>query len=256
MRGFNIIWRAIRDTFDQILPYMLGSVLWWIAVFIPFVIFAGIGAALPTVLGEAALIVGIIIGAGPATALLAKWVDPRLIVERPSVRDLLPWFREYARTAWIVGAFVFAALGVLLLNLVFYARSGSVFTVLVPLWVFLIVIGVIVAFTALALVTLTDATPRQAFRRAGYVIASAPVQSLLLALWVLFTVVVGVTLVVPLVLLTPPLVMAATNRLVLNQLQIAIPDPNAPTDERVVERTTGDRNPNRSRRGGGFFNRG
>ena len=255
MRGFNILWRAIRDTFDQILSYMLGSIIWWVAVFVPFIVFAGIGSALPTVLGEAVLIFGIIVGASPATTLLARWTDPRLIIDRPTWRDLGPWFREYARTAWIVGAFVFTALGILLLNLAFYAQSGSVFTVLVPLWLFLIIIGVIVAFTALALVALTDATPRQAFRRAGYVIASAPIQSLLLAAWILFTVLVGVALVVPLVLLTPPLIMAATNRLILNQLQIAIPDPNAPTDERVVERKTGDKNPDRSR-GGGFFRRG
>lgn len=256
MRGFSIIWRAIRDTFDQILTYMLGSILWWVAVFVPFIVFAGLGSALPTVVGEAVLILGIIIGASPATTLLSRWVDPRLVVDRPSWRDLGPWFRQYARTSWIVGAFVFTALGILLLNLAFYAQSGSVFTILVPLWLFLIVIGVIVAFTALALVSLTDATPRQAFRRAGYVIASAPIQSLLLAGWILVTILLGVALIVPLILLTPPLIMAATNRLILNQLQIAIPDPNAPTDERVVERTTGDGNPDKGRRGGGFFNRG
>ncbi len=255
MRGFSNLWRAIRDTFDQILPFMLGSILWWIAVFIPFIVFVALGAALPTLLGYALVIVGLIIGAGPATTLLAKWVDPRLIVDRPSWRDLGDWAREYAVRGWIVAAFAFTALGVLLLNLVFYAQSGSLFTVLVPLWLFLIVIGAIVAFISLAIVSLTDATPRQAFRRSGYVIASAPGQSLILALWILVTVLVGAALVVPLVLLTPPLILAATNRLVLNQLQIPIPDPNAPTDEREVERTTGNRNPQKSR-GGGFFNRG
>ncbi len=255
MRGFNILWRAIRDTFDQILAFMLGSLIWWVVVFVPFVVFAGIGGALPSLVGEAVLILGIVIGAGPGIALLAKWTDPRLVIDRPSWRDLGPWARQYAVPAWIVAAFVFTALGVLLLNLAFYAQSGSLFTVLVPLWGFLIVIGVIVALTSLSILTLTDATPRQAFRRAGYVIASAPIQSLLLAAWVVVTTLIGLALIVPLVLLTPPLIMAATNRLVLNQLDIAIPDPNAPTDERVVERTTGDRNPDKSRRGGGLFNR-
>jgi len=254
VRGFSNLWRAIRDTFDQILPFMLGSILWWIASFIPFFAFAALGSALPTILGEAVLILGLIIGAGPATTLLAKWVDPRLVIDRPSWRDLGAWFREYAVRAWIVAAIVFTALGILVLNLAFYAQSGTLFSILVPLWLFLIVIGVILAFTALSIVSLTDATPRQAFRRAGFVIASAPLQSLLLAAWIVVTTLIGLALIVPLILLTPPLILAATNRLVLNQLQIHIPDPNAPTDEREVERTTGDRNPQKSR-GGGFFNR-
>ena len=86
-------------------------------------------------------------------------------------------------------------------------------------------------------------------------IASAPFQSMLLVLWVAATVLLGLVLVVPLILVTPPLILAATNRLVLTQLQIPIPDPNAPTDERVTERTTGGRDAGRAR-GGGFFSRG
>lgn len=256
MRGFNVVWRAIRDTFDQVLAYMLGSILWWIYAFVAFLIFGGIGTLLPTPVGEAVLVVGLIVGAGPATTLLAKWTDPRLVIDRPSIRDLPGWWQRYVRPSMVVSAFVFTALGILLLNLFYYGQSGGPFSLLVPLWVFLVVLCVIVTFISLALVSLTDATPRQAFRRAGFVIASAPFQSLLLAAWALVAVGVGLALIVPLVLLTPPLILAATNRLVLNQLQITIIDPNSPTDERVVERKTSDRNPQRRRGGGGFFNRG
>jgi hypothetical protein len=255
VRGFNIIWRAIRDTFDHVLSYMLGSLVWWLVAAVPFFLVLSVAVFLPPVLAEAVALLGAALGAGPATALLAKWVDPRLVVERPVLADLVPWARQYARPAWAVSALVFLATGVLALNLRFYSVSASAFSLLVPLWVFLLVLSVVVTFVTLSLVSLTDATPRQAFRRAGYVIASAPFQSLLLFAWVVVTIVGGASLVVPLVLVTPPLILAATNRLVLNQLQIAIPDPNAPTDERVVERKTGaDKRADGKRRG--LFSRG
>jgi hypothetical protein len=256
VRGFKILWRAIRDTFDQILSYMLGSLLWWVVVAIPVFAFLFVAVLLPPFVGDAFLIIGAALGFGPATALLAKWTDPRLIIDRPALSDLWPWAREYARRAWIVAGIVLFVAAILTLNLTFFSASQSAFSLLVPLWAFLLILSVIVLFTTLAIVALLDVGPRRAFRLTGYVIASAPFQSLLLVLWIIFTIVLGLVLVVPLVLLTPPLIMAATNRLVLQQLEIEIIDPNAPTDERVVERKTGsDRRAGKPAQRGGLFRR-
>ncbi len=256
MRGFRLLWRAIRDTFDQILSYMLGSLLWWVVVSIPVFIFLFVALQFPPFISDAILIIGVALGFGPATALLAKWTDPRLIIDRPSIRDLGPWARQYVRQSWIVAGIVILIMGILTLNLGVYSNVPNAFSLLVPLWIFLLVIAVIVLFTTLSIIALLDVGPRRAFRLSGYVIASAPFQSLLLFLWVVVTVLAGLFLVVPLVLLTPPLILAATNRLVLQQLEIEVIDPNAPTDERVVERKTGaDKRAGKPGQRGGLFRR-
>ena len=250
MRGFRIIWRAIRDTFEHILPFMLASIVWWLLIIVPLFVGLVMASVLPPVIGDLAILIAIAVGFGPATTVLAKWVDPRLTIRRPEPRDAMGWLRRYAVHSWIVAAWLTAVLGILGLNLIFYAAGSNAFALLTPLWGILLIITTMVTFISLAMVSLTDATPREAFRRTGFVIASAPFQSLLLFLFIVLISVIGTVSVVGVVLIVPPLIMAAVDRLVLNQLRIEIPDPNAPTEERLVERKTGDREGQRQGRRG------
>ena len=250
MRGFRIIWRAIRDTFDHILPFMLASIVWWLLIVVPLFIGLVVASPLPSIVGDLVVLIATALGFGPATTVLARWVDPRLTIRRPELRDAGGWLRAYVVHAWIVAAWLAVVMGILILNLVFYGAGSNAFTLLTPLWGILLIITTMVTFISLAMVSLTDATPRQAFRRTGFVIASAPFQSLLLFLFIVLASVIGTFLVIVVVLIVPPLIMAAIDRLILNQLRIEIPDPNAPTEERLTERTTGDREGQRQARRG------
>lgn len=210
MGPFRLLWRGIADVFEHLLPFMLASILWWLGMLL-------------------------IVTGPPATIGLFAMTDPRRAIDRPEPADLLTQMRRDALRAWKLFLFIIPIIALLIWDLGFYGGSRGGFAVLAPLWLTLLIIAVAISLAAVSALALTDAPVATAFRRGAYVILSSPFRSLLVLLASVFYAVVGAILVVPLVLIVPPLIAATVNRLVLNQLQIPVIDPLAPTEERLRE---------------------
>jgi uncharacterized membrane protein YesL len=210
MRTLRLIGRGLSDTLENLLPFVLLTLAWWVCFFL-------------------------VIPAPAATVTLAAMADPRRAVDRPDWREA---FRAVRRSLWRGWGVVLPPLPfvtVLLANLSFYGGRTDRWDVLVSLWTLLLVFALAVALYAFAVAGLTDATAWSATKRAGLLVVRRPGQALVVAVMVLFVIAAGAVLVVPLVMFVPALTAAVVNRVVLDGLGLPVLDPLAPTDERLVE---------------------
>lgn len=210
MRTLRLIGRGLSDTLEHLLPFTLLTLAWWLAVLT-------------------------VVAAPGATVALFAMTDPRLAVSRPEWREAVAATRANLRRGWALALFAAVPLALLLSNLVAYGGADSRWQILVPLWIYLLVFGVVAVLYAVAVVALTGSGSRAAARAALSLLALAPLRAAVVALVVGVIVLVGAALVVPLVMFVPALVAALVNRVVLAGLGIVVADPLAPTDERAAE---------------------
>lgn len=251
MRGLRLVGRGLRDTFDQLLPFIFGSVAWWTVVVVVQLPFYFLGSMVGGLLGYLVVILGSAVGFGPATYALMRWADPRRVIDPPEWRDPFRWVKDGWRPAFILGLIVVALIAILYLNIFFYGASNSPFAILAPLWMFLIILTFIVGLCTFAALALTEpGSLSSAFRRGAFAVARAPLQALFLVVVFVVLGIISAFTVVPAVLLYPAFLCTTVGRFVLNQLEIEIVDPFAPTDERLFEKQTGkDPEPKRGRLG-------
>lgn len=210
MGPFRLLWRGIADVFEHLLPYMLASILWWLSILL-------------------------VVTFPPATIGLFAMTDPRRSIDRPEPGEILAQMRRDAVASWKLFLIILPILALLIWDLGFYGGNQGGFAVLAPLWLTLLIIALAISLASISALALTESGVGSALRRGAYVILSSPFRSLLVLIAVVLYVVIGTVLVVPLVLIVPPLIAATVNRLVLSQLQIAVVDPMAPTEERLLE---------------------
>lgn len=210
MGGLRLIGRGIADVFEHLLPFMLASLLWWLGVLL-------------------------IVTAPPATTALFAVTDPRRAIDRPEPRDVLAQFRRQAWSSWKLFLVAGPIIAVLVWDLGFYGGGAGGLAILAPLWLVLLIGACAITIASISALALTESSVSTSFRRGTYVVLSAPFRSVLLLLVSVIYTLIGMVLVVPLVLIVPPLIAATFNRLVLTQLGIAVTDPTAPTEERLLE---------------------
>lgn len=210
MRTLRLIGRGASDTFEHLLPFALLSLAWWVCV-------------------------ALLVPAPGATVALAALTDPRRSVDRPEWREAALILRRNLGRGWGVALLTLPFVAVLGANLATYAGGASRWALFVPLWSILLVVAVAVALTAFAVAGLRDGTAAGAARLALFVVLRRPLRAVAVAVAVALLATLGALLVVPLVMLVPALAAAIVNRLVLDALEIPVPDPLAPTPEREVE---------------------
>ena len=210
MRTLPLIGRGLTDTLEQLLPFTLLTLAWWVCLFL-------------------------VIPAPAATVTLAAMADPRRAVDRPDWREALGVARRNLWRGWGVILPPLPFVAALLANLSFYGGRTDRWEVLVPLWTLLLLFALAVALFAFAVAGLTDTTAWLATKRAGLLVVRRPGQALVVTVVVLFVIAVGAALVVPLVMFVPALTAAVVNRVVLDGLGLPVLDPLAPTDEQLVE---------------------
>jgi uncharacterized membrane protein YesL len=210
MRTLRLIGRGLTDTLENLLPFALLTLAWWVCLFL-------------------------VIPAPAATVTLAAMADPRRAVDRPDWREALRSVRRYLWRGWGVVLLPLPFVAVLLANLSFYGGRTDHWDVLIPLWTVLLLFALAVALYAFAVAGLTDATAWSATKLAGLLVARRPGQALVVAVVVLFVIAAGAALVVPLVMFVPALTAAVVNRVVLDGLGLTVLDPLTPTAERLVE---------------------
>ncbi len=217
MTPIKIVARGLSDTLESLLPYTLASLLWW-----------------PCLLS--------ILPAPGATLALFRFTDPRFIAasyERPGLRDSIAYGIRSSGRAWKLALLLSVVGGILVYNLRFYGSHGGRWAVLGPLWLVLLGVWSLIGLSACACAALFDLPALPAFRQAAMATLAFLPRGALVGFLLLIILAVSGFLVVPLVMFMPAAVTAIINRLLLANLQIPIPDPLAPTEERRVEEAQG-----------------
>jgi hypothetical protein len=208
--GVRLIGRGLSDTLEHLLTFTLYSLAWWVGVLL-------------------------VVTAPAATMALFAMTDPRLVIAQPELRDAFRTARAGFRRGWAVALLTIPVPLVLANNLVFYGGRDSLFGWLAPFWLFLFVLALAAALSTFAVAALTDARPLAALRTGALLTAVHPLRAGIVVVLLWFLLAIGGVLVVPLVMFLPATVAATVNRFVLTGLQIDIPDPLKPTDERLQE---------------------
>lgn len=210
MTSLRMLWRGMADVLDHLLPYTIYSILWWICV-------------LTIVLGP------------PATVALGVMTDPRRLDSQPDVREAIAAGKAAFKRAWGMALITVPVMFVLGNNIRYYASSGSLFAILIPLWVLLTILGMGIAVSGFTILALGDASVFTALKQAALLSAIKPFRVLLFVvlLWVIG--IISGALVVPLIMFFPALVASVFDRHVLDGFGMEVPDPTAPTDERQAE---------------------
>ncbi len=217
---FKLVWRGIRDLFEQFLSLVWFSLLWWLCVVL-------------------------VVPGPPATVALYAMADPRRQVSTPEFRDAVDVFTSSFRRSWGVFLFTVPLMAILIWNLYFFGGTNQILAAMSPLWLIMLVLIWVLMLYAYAVAGTMESGTRNAFRGAMFVLVSRPFVSITLSVFSIALIVVMTLTVVPMLLFGPALIASIVNRVVLYVLGVEIIDPSAPTTERAYERERGI-NPDRS----------
>jgi hypothetical protein len=229
------MWRGIRDVYDQFVYFMLLS-FGWVLCALPALVGYTLMAITPLFLPVAIFTAFLI---PPATVTLFALTDPRRIVDRPDVREILHIFGDNVKRGWMIAAVTVPFLIVLVWNASFFGGTDTVMAAFVPLWLVMFVFLLILTLYMFSLGGLMESGVRNAFRGGMFVLVSRPFASMVLSLVLVVIIVVFSFAILPMVTVGPPLIAAIINRVVLTELKVPVIDPNAPTSEREWERERG-----------------
>jgi uncharacterized membrane protein YesL len=212
MGGVRIVFKGLHDTFENLLSFVLTTIAWWLGVLL-------------------------IVTAPPATLALFARTDPRIGTERdrPTWGETLSYMRAHFVQAWGMAAITFPLIAVLVINIVTIRPGESDFSILAPVWLFLLLMAAFITMGAFAGVALLDFPAIDALKRSALLTAAYLPRVLIIAvlLWILIA--VCAVIIVPLFMFVPATVAATMNRFVLDALKIEVIDPLSPTDERRRE---------------------
>jgi hypothetical protein len=212
MRGVRLVLRGLHDTFENLAYCAIVSLFWWVCQ--------------------------LLIVTGPAaTIALFVHADPRhgTVTDRPSLEETLQLVRRNLWSGWRLILLALPVEALLVYNVGYYTRDNSVLSLATPLWVALLFLSPTIIRTAVAHSALDGRGAIDAYK-ASFRIVGGRLPTVLVILVLLAVILpIGAVLVIPLAMFLPSTVAAIFNRLVLTSLRLEIPDPLAPTVERVAE---------------------
>lgn len=235
MHFFKILWRGMRDLYDQFAYFMMLSFAWVLAA-LPIVVGYTLVAITPLLLPVAVFTAFLL---PPATVTLFALVDPRRVVDRPDLREKGHIFADSVKRSWAIAAVTFPLIAVLLWNASFFGGTDTYMAALVPLWLVMAIFVFILMLYMFSLAGLMESGVRNAFRGGMYVLVTRPFVSVLLSIFILAVGFLFTVTVLPMVTVGAPLFAAIVNRMVLTELKVPVVDPNQPTSEREWERERG-----------------
>lgn len=235
MSFFRLLWRGIRDVYEQFTWYVLLSIAFCVLA-APLIL--GYGYIRISVLFlPVALLSGIFVP--PALITLFHFTDPRLIINRPELKDVVSYFRRNFVRGWKIGGVTIPVLIALAWNIAYFAGSGEWLALLVPLWVVMWVFLLPLTAYMFSLAGTLDSNLQNAFRGGMFVLVKHPFRSIGLTFFLLITGWFMILAILPMVVIGPPLYASIINRMVFEPLEIEVIDPNKPTNERQWEREQG-----------------
>jgi uncharacterized membrane protein YesL len=213
MTGARLVLRGLADTYDHLVYFTLITLFWWLCV-------------------------GLILPGPAATIALFTHADPRIgtLTDRPSWAETLRLIRANLWRGWRLALITVPVLLLVLYNISFYGRGTSALGLLAPLWLFLLLIGLLITMSACSIsALLQEESAKTAAKLAVVLVGARLPRGLLLLLCTSIVVLLGSVLIVPAVMFIPATVAAIVNRFVLTGLRLDIPDPLSPTPERLAE---------------------
>lgn len=210
MRFLRLVGSGFKDTYNQFLALVLYSVVWWISIVL-------------------------IIPGPPATVALFAMADPRRSTQVPDWEEVRSIFFTSFKRAWFIALLFVPIELILIIDLAFFGGNQGL-GVLTPLWTLMIILVAIVGMFAFSVAGTMESGWKNAYRGAFYLLVTRPFRSFFLILFVFALEFVMLFMVVPFILLGPGLVASIINRFTLAGLKVDVPDPNAPTSEREMEK--------------------
>jgi hypothetical protein len=212
LRPLKIVWRGLSDSLENLLPFFLYSLAWWICV------------------------CSIVLAPGAAIAM-AKATDPRVRsgFDRPTFREFLSDAVKEMGRGWRLTAITFPVLGLLALNLWYYGSRENGLAIMAPAWFVLLLIAIAITLTSYSVTGLLDLGTIPALKAGAIVTGARLGYAIVVFLVLALILIVGTVLVLPMLMLLPATAAAIVGRLALNGLRIEVFDPNAPTPERLEE---------------------
>ena len=235
MRFVSLIWRGLRDVFEQLVFMASLSLGWWLCA-APLA--AGVLLFLLTPLAAPVTILTSFL-IPPATVTLFSMADPRRMVNKPDFHDAVEVFAGSVRRGWAIGAATVPFLIILFWNVSFFAGKASFLAAFVPLWLIMFIFLFILMLYMFSLAGTMESRLRNAFRGGMFVLITRPFTAAVLSVLIIVVGALFTVLVLPMLLIGPALMAAVINRFVLDALQVEVIDPNAPTSERMYEREQG-----------------
>jgi hypothetical protein len=204
--------RGLRDTLDNLLPFILASFAWWVALLL-------------------------IVTAPAGTIALFAFSDPRRLSDhlRPTRDELKALVRRELLRGWLLTLAFAVPVLILVANIRTYTGEAGSVRLLVPLWGLLLLLAVTAGGVAVSLRAVHGRSIGLAIRH-GLLIALGRAHLMLpvvLILWVI--VAIGGVMVVPALMFIPSLVAVTFNHLTYDALGITLADPLEPTPERLGE---------------------
>lgn len=230
----KLVWRGVRDLFDQFLSLTWFSLLWWVCVS-PFVLVLALSLSSPLWL----VLLVLTLPGPPATVALYAMADPRRQVSTPDFQDAVDVFRTAFGRSWGIFLFTVPLMAILIWNLYFFGGTSALLAAMSPLWMIMLVLIWMLMLYAYAVAGTMESGTRNAFRGAMYVLVSRPILSIALSVCSVLLIIVMTITVVPMLLFGPALIASIVNRVVLYVLGVEVIDPSAPTTERAHERERG-----------------
>ncbi len=125
-------------------------------------------------------------------------------------------------------------------NLLFYADDDSALSFLAPFWLVLLILGITATVVIFALAAVEDLSAREALvlgaRVTGLRLPAALVILFVTGLIPVLILTTTLYFLLPLILMIPGLVATAFSTFVLKAIGAQMPEPNAPTEERLHEK--------------------
>jgi uncharacterized membrane protein YesL len=210
--GWRIALKGLSDTLENLLPFTIASLSWWLGVIT-------------------------ILLAPAATRALFQTADPRIAssTDRPAVTSAFRHPFSGVGAAWRIALIVGMPVLILLSNLRFYAVEVNNWSLLIPLWLMVLVCLLLAGLVALSVVALLDMPARRSLRLAGAVCLGQPRRVASMLLVTVPVTLLGIALVIPILTLLPAMIAATINRLALSSLGIPTAEPLIPTQERARE---------------------
>jgi uncharacterized membrane protein YesL len=212
MQGARLVLRALSDTFEQLITYIIATLGWWLCLLL-------------------------IVPAPAGTLALFAHTDPRhgTLTDRMSFEETVRFVLENLWRGWRLVLITMPLTLLLLHNLIFYWGTGSVFSAFAPVWIVLLVVIGLVSLTAVSLAAMESLRAVEAVKAAVPIVIGRFPTVLAMLLVLVIVILFGSVLVVPAILFLPATIAATFNRLALTSRRIEIPNANAPTPERLAE---------------------
>lgn len=235
MKFFALVWRGIRDVYDQFIYFVLLSFAYFFCC-LPAIVGVLLYELHPLLLPVTFFTMILI---PPATLTLFALADPRRAIQRPEWKEILNLFGSEFKRAIKIGIVTFPVLIILGWNIIFFFGMDVWMAAFVPLWIVMLVFLTVLTMYMFSLAGTMESGVKNAFRGGMFTLVSYPFRSAGLGIFAMLFIIFGSLSVLPMLTIGPPLLAAITNRFVFDALQVYVMDPNKPTNEREWERERG-----------------